>query len=278
MELRNLTGKQLTDKIRQSANLMLAIFLPSAILALLLGIFLVIRFRLVGAVIGTLLLMLPIRFSLNALPQRLDFPKTTVSSITLKFLSDYGRPNSGAAEIMVFASPLSETELDDLAPYISNPNLARTATASATSEYSDGYSAAKAIDGQIAAPHAGDEGIAWAINGEKAKGKADFTLKWKEPVEASQIVYFGRVGATYEDEGFKDVEVYLNGSQTPVLKAQLKPGDGAQRLDIPKTSVTSITLKFLSDYGRPTPARKRLWSLPNPRQTSSLKERFPRIW
>ena len=211
----------------------------------------------------------------NPLPQRLDFPKTTVSSITLKFLSDYGRPNSGAAEIMVFANPLSETELHDLAPYISNPNLARAATASATSEYSSDYSAPKAIDGQIAAPHAGDEGIAWAINGEKAKGKADFTLKWKEPVEASQIVYFGRCGATYEDEGFKDVEVYLNGSQTPVLKAQLEPGAGAQRLDIPKTSVTSITLKFLSDYGRPNSGAEEIMVFAKPATDVQLKGAVP---
>lgn len=92
MELRNLTGKQLTDKIRQSANLMLAIFLPSAILALLLGIFLVIRFRLVGAVIGTLLLMLPIRFILNALPQRLHPERADV-------FRKYGTPDEIAERI-----------------------------------------------------------------------------------------------------------------------------------------------------------------------------------
>ncbi|MGN1274577.1 MAG: hypothetical protein ACI4UF_08300, partial [Thermoguttaceae bacterium] len=133
----------------------------------------------------------------------------------------------------------------------SNPNLARRATAWATSEYADFHSADKAIDGLIAEPHSGDSGQAWAIKGAEAKGKADFTLTWKEPVEVSEIVYFGRAGASYIDEGFKDVEVYLNDSKTPVVKTQLKPIVEAQKLDFPKTAVTSITLKFLSDYGRP---------------------------
>ena len=144
---------------------------------------------------------------------------------------------------------LPAVDLHGAAP--SNPNLARRATASATTEYADFHSADKAIDGQIAEPHSGDSGQAWAIKGAVAKGKADFTLTWKEPVEASEIVYFGRAGASYIDEGFKDVEVYLNDSKTPVLKTQLKPIPDPQRLDFPKTSVTSITLKFLSDYGRP---------------------------
>ncbi len=92
MELQNLTGKQLTDKIRQQANFMLAIFLPSAVLALLLGILLVIRFRLIGAVIGTLLLILPIRFILNALPQRLHPERADV-------LRKYGTPDEIAERI-----------------------------------------------------------------------------------------------------------------------------------------------------------------------------------
>ncbi|MBR0236642.1 MAG: hypothetical protein IJQ39_00985 [Thermoguttaceae bacterium] len=133
----------------------------------------------------------------------------------------------------------------------SNPNIARSATATASSEYSRDFSPARAIDGQIAEPHSGDAGMAWAINGKTAKGKAVFTLTWDTPVEASEIVYFGRAGAGFTDEGFKDVEVYLNDSKTPVLKAQLKPGPAPQRLNFPKTTARSITLKFLSDYGRP---------------------------
>ena len=87
----------------------------------------------------------------------------------------------------------------------SNPNIARSAMATASSEYSRDFSPSKAIDGQIAEPHSGDAGMAWAINGKQAKGKADFTLTWDTPVEVSEIVYFGRAGAGFIDEGFKDV-------------------------------------------------------------------------
>ena len=54
----------------------------------------------------------------------------------------------------------------------SNPNIARSATATASSEYSRDFSPSRAIDGLIAQPHTGDAGMAWAINGKTAKGKA----------------------------------------------------------------------------------------------------------
>lgn len=207
--------------------------------------------------------------------QALEFPKTRVTSITLKFLSDYGRPNSGAAEIMVFADPLSQEEIEDLAPHISNPNLARQAMAAASSEYSAEYSAAKTVDGTVPEPFSGDAGLAWATKGAIAKGKADLTLTWKKPVDVSQLVYFGRSGASYIDEGFKDVEVYLNDSQTPVLKTQLLPIHGPQRLDVPKTSVTSVTLKFLSDYGRLNSGAAEIMAFAKPASDAQIQGAVP---
>ena len=159
----------------------------------------------------------------------------------------------------------------------SNPNLARRATASASSEYADFHSASKAIDGFISAPHDGDSGKAWCTLGEEAKGKADFTLTWEQPVEASEIVYFGRAGAADIDEGFKDVEVYLDDSSTPVLKAQLKPTPLPQRLDFPKTTVSSITLKFLSDYGRPNSGAAEIMVFANPLSETELNDLAPQI-
>jgi len=152
-----------------------------------------------------------------------------------------------------FFLPVSQAEAQtaQLCAKAANPNLARRASASASSEYADFHSASKAIDGWISQLNSGDAEQAWAVNGETAQGKADFTLTWKEPVDASQIVYFGRTGVQFPDECFRDVEVFLNGSQTPILKTQLKPTMHGQTLDFPKTRVTSITLKFLSDYGRP---------------------------
>ena len=61
MDLQNLTGKMLTDSIRQKAQGLLVIFLPLTVLALLAGILLVIRLRIAGAVIGTVLIAIPLR-------------------------------------------------------------------------------------------------------------------------------------------------------------------------------------------------------------------------
>jgi len=132
-----------------------------------------------------------------------------------------------------------------------NPNLARKAQVRATSEYSPDYAARFAVDGIVTPPHEGDVGQAWCIRGSEAHGKADFILVWPEAVRASQVVYFGRAGASYTDEGFRDVEVYLNDSTTAAVKAQLKPGPEPQRLDFPEMEVKTLTLRFLSDYGRP---------------------------
>ena len=49
MDLQNLTGKMLTDSIRQKAQVLLVIFLSLTVLALLTGILLVIRLRITGA-------------------------------------------------------------------------------------------------------------------------------------------------------------------------------------------------------------------------------------
>lgn len=92
MDLQNLTGKMLTDSIRQKAQVLLVIFLPLTVLALLAGILLVIRLRIAGAVIGTVLIAIPLRFLLQALPQWLHPERADV------FLK-YGDPESVAARI-----------------------------------------------------------------------------------------------------------------------------------------------------------------------------------
>ena len=92
MDLQTLTGRELTDQLRHHANLMLALFLPSTILALLLGIVLAIRFRLPGAVIGTLLIAVPLRFVLQAFPQKLHPERADV-------FRKYGTPDEIAERI-----------------------------------------------------------------------------------------------------------------------------------------------------------------------------------
>ncbi len=47
-------------------------------------------------------------------PQRVKFPKTRLSKITVKFLNSYGGPNPGAAEMMVFAQSPPEKDLAEI--------------------------------------------------------------------------------------------------------------------------------------------------------------------
>ena len=99
MELQTITGKDLTDAVRRHAGTLLALFLPSAVIALLLGIFLVLRFRLPGAVIGTLLTAIPLRFVLNALPLRLRPEQADV-------FCKYGEPDAVAEKLRAGSSDI----------------------------------------------------------------------------------------------------------------------------------------------------------------------------
>ncbi len=62
-------------------------------------------------------------------------------------------------------------------------NLARKATAAATSEHNQSYLAKFAIDGKI--PPAGSQGedlnAAWCVLKAKSGDRADFTLQWPAP-------------------------------------------------------------------------------------------------
>ena len=92
MELQNVTGEMITEKIRSRAKLMFVLFLPSAVLALLLGILLVIRFRMIGALLGTFLLAVPLRFAIGALPEMLHPERAEV-------FRKYGAPDTVAERI-----------------------------------------------------------------------------------------------------------------------------------------------------------------------------------
>ena len=99
---------------------------------------------------------------------------------------------------------------DDLGPL--PENLAARAKVSATSEMNEQYAAAKAVDGHIPPKDAqlGEFG-SWAVNGQEAKGKGEFTFRWKTPVQVAEVIYFGRT-AWQLKEVWKDYEVYLDGA------------------------------------------------------------------
>jgi len=130
------------------------------------------------------------------------------------------------------------------------PNLALSARAAATSEYSDQYRAQFAVDGKI--PGAGlqdDAGQAWCVQGNTHRNGAELTLEWPAPVTVAEVVYYGRT-AWFAEECWKDCEVLVNGAPTPLARATLRMGHGPQRLQLAHPVNTQrLTLRFTGSYG-----------------------------
>ena len=73
------------------------------------------------------------------------------------------------------------------------PNLARSAKATVTSEFSGQYLAQFAVDGKI--PEAGsqdDLSQAWCVRGDTHRHGAELTLEWTNMVTIAEVVYYGR--------------------------------------------------------------------------------------
>jgi len=127
-------------------------------------------------------------------------------------------------------------------------NLAPKAKVSATSQYSDQYLARFAVDGNV--PEAlckEDSHKAWCVQGQRSGRRADFTLLWPAPVEVAEVVYFGRT-AQILDECFKDYEVLADDRGEPIARGRLKRMHGPQRIKLPKTRLSKLTLRFLNSH------------------------------
>lgn len=121
-------------------------------------------------------------------------------------------------------------------------NLAPKAKVSASSQFSGEYRPQMAISGTFPSQFQRDSD--WAV---KATQNGHFTLQWKKPVDAAQIVYFARVTSPLL-ESFKDYEIYLNDSKKPVVRGKLERRRGPQLINFPKQKVTRIHIKFLSSH------------------------------
>jgi hypothetical protein len=133
-------------------------------------------------------------------------------------------------------------------------NLAPKAMTWASSEHNGSYQAKFAVDGKIAPPgsQAADLSAAWCVLKSQSGDRADFTFEWQQPVEITEVVYFGRT-AWFINECWKDYELYLDTAERPAAKGTLKMTHGPQRIKFPKTAVKKITIKFLNSYGGPNP-------------------------
>ena len=129
-------------------------------------------------------------------------------------------------------------------------NLAAKATATASSEHNQHYLASFAIDGRIppAGSRTADRGAAWCVLKARSGDQAQFTLQWSQPIEAAEVVYYGRT-SWFMNECWKDYELYLDDRAEPAVKGTLKMIHGPQRIKLPPGKVQKITLKFLNSYG-----------------------------
>ena len=92
-------------------------------------------------------------------------------------------------------------------------NLAPTARVSASSQHSDAYRPQMAIAGTLPWEFQQDAGD-WAVRGTQ---NGWFELRWDQPVEAAQIIYYARMKSPVL-ECFKDYAVYLNGEKKPAVQ------------------------------------------------------------
>src|SRR5664279_1280640 len=130
------------------------------------------------------------------------------------------------------------------------PNLALSARATATSEYSADHRAQFAVDGKIqGAGLRDDAGKAWCVLGDTHRNGADFTLEWTNAVTVAEVVYYGRT-AWFAEECWKDCELLAEGAPALVARSTFRMGHGPQRLRLAEPIVTRrLTLRFTSSYG-----------------------------
>lgn len=152
-------------------------------------------------------------------------------------------------------------------------NVARSATATASSEHNASYLAKFAIDGQIPPPGSGaaDLNAAWCVLKARTGDAAVLELRWPEPQEIAEIVYFGRTG-WFMSECFKDYEVYLDGSQEPVARGALRMVHGPQRIPLPTRRSQLVSIKFLNSYGGPNPGAAEIMVFAQPLNKRDLAQ------
>jgi len=136
-------------------------------------------------------------------------------------------------------------------------NLAAAAVATSPTPTLPGgdYLPGFVTDEQVVPARSGtrENGTSWAIDGSKVNDhRAELTLRWDEPVEVSEIIYFGRT-AWLINECFKDFEIRLDDESEPAAAGAFRQMHGPQRVSIPKRTVRQITFRFLSSHGGPNP-------------------------
>ncbi|MDR0869655.1 MAG: hypothetical protein LBN39_02580 [Planctomycetaceae bacterium] len=152
-------------------------------------------------------------------------------------------------------------------------NLAPLADITATSEYNADYAVKNVADGVI--PPAGSQSAdlkhSWCVNNASAKNQAEITFRWKQPVEISEAVYFGRT-SWFMNECFKDYEIFTNGNGLkPAASGSFAVKHGAQSIKFPKIKTDRLTIKFLNAHGGPNPGAAEIMLFAEPLPAKQLR-------
>ena len=132
-------------------------------------------------------------------------------------------------------------------------NVAVGAQVAASSQFSDAFGPQMAVSGVIPSKFEPDSSD-WAVRGTQ---NAWFELRWDQPVEAAQVVYYARQTSPLL-ECFKDYAVYVNEDPEPVVRGTLEQRRGPQFIGFPKQQAMKIRIEFLSCIPtRPIRARQR---------------------
>ena len=154
-------------------------------------------------------------------PHTITFPARSVSWMTFQVKGGSG-PNVGLSEIKVFAEP----------------NLARSATASASSTYDSRFAAAKAVDGVTGQHEMGE----WASRGEVNPW---LRLDWSEAKTVNRVTLFDRPNSTDWAKG--GTLSFSDGTSVPVSGI---PNDGsAYSVTFPSRSATWVRFQVSGGAG-----------------------------
>jgi hypothetical protein len=103
-------------------------------------------------------------------------------------------------------------------------NHAPKATITADSEHDIRFKAQFVADGII--PEQGKQdgaGKEWAVLGTTHKNGATLTMKWKNPVDITELIYYGRT--SYVVEGWKNYEIFAGTSAAAIVKGACATGN-----------------------------------------------------
>lgn len=153
----------------------------------------------------------------------------------------------------------------------SHVNLALSAQATASSEYSAQYRAQFAADGKIPAAGSQDDlQRAWCVQGATHRTAADFTLTWPHAVTVAEVVYWART-AWFAEEGWKDYEVWLDEASVPAQHGQFTMGHGPQRIRLPSpVKANRLTLRFTRSFGGMNPGASEIQVFASPLPENAL--------